>query len=168
MQLTKKQPKVDNVLISQMEVGTIFRFKSSRTLEEDIVNSEIFMKTSVEASNEELTNITGNKFSFIRLGNKCELLHRQGPFIGSQLTNVKTSTGNQEETTELSKCTFGDIITFEYYKDSNFLLIHDPVDDKGFATLIALDSKLRATGEKPVKMDKSTPCIRREFLVEIQ
>lgn len=164
MKITKQQPSVDQVLIANLKPGTVFRFKSKNTFEQDIVEENLYVKISKSfddlSNNNSLSELSKEKFSFVRLGNKFELLHRQGPFVGSVIEVKNVTISDDFIVADLGECTYGDIVSFPDYNDEKYLVIYDPVDDKGLVTLITLDKTLSATSEL-LKMDKGVPCIKR-------
>lgn len=165
MKVTKKQPDTPIELISTFPTGSIFRMKTKNTLEQDLVEGNILMKVSAPSETKDgVIESCNAKTSFVRLGNKFELIHRTGPFMGSLVEIKSIELIGEKKEKELTECSGGDIVSFESFSESKFLVIHDPVEDKGFISLVRLDSTLKATSIM-IKVDKQVPCTK--FSAEI-
>lgn len=166
MKVSKKQPELKIELVSSFPSGTVFRMKSKASFEEDFVAGNLYMKVSQAETSAALTD---QKFSFIRLGNKFELIHRQGPFLGSEIEVEQILFHNEKTEKTLEECSPGDAVQFHQYESERFVIVTDPVESNGLITLVKLiETNESRTSDEIVKMDRSLPCLKSTISIRIK
>lgn len=151
MKIVTDQPKAEVKSLQDLEVGKFFRFaKPSRTIEEDIVNGDIYLK--INNYRGDVGSGLTKKSTYIKLSGDYEVLQRTGPLLVTEIFAELDIVDDEMFESTLELTSPGEVVCFdENINNELFIVITDPADDKKMVTLLTIDKTV-------IKLSKESSC----------